>query len=346
MDIVLLIVGVIFAIVGGALIWKQLQALIYFSPVEGKVIAIERRTTPAKGSKKQGGPMYYPVIEYIGSGNIKTLTGSMGSSRPMHEIGESVTVLYSKVKNEARLKSMATMIMGLIFFLAGIGLCYLFIQIFTFSYFSMAAYAAGGIFIVYKGRQALKKRDINSLDELKESFRNTEMKTRKGIEPEEPVRIYDPAELTEDISRQSKGLKYAGPVFTVVGLLVMALGVYLGMERADFLETALTADGEVIKLIERRSDDSYVYYPVVEFKLPGSSDVLSFEHDAGSNPPSYSVGEQVQVLYEPGNPRNAIIDAGLFNWFAPGLASILGLIFASVGISSIRQWMKQKKLRA
>lgn len=346
MDIVLLIVGVIFALVGGVLIWKQLQALIYFSPVEGKVVAIEKRTTPAKGSKKQGGPMYYPVIEYIGSGNIKTLTGSIGSSRPMHEIGERVTVLYSRKKDEARLKSMVTLVMGLFFGLAGLGLCYLFIQVFTFSYFSMAAYAVGGILLVNSGRKALKKRDINSLDELKESFRNTEMKTSKGAGPEETVRIYDPAELTEDIREQSKGLKYVGPVFTVVGLLAIALGVYLGMERADFLETALNADGTVIKLHERRSDDSYVYYPVVEFKLPGSDDVLSFEHDSGSNPPSYRVGEQVQVLYNPRNPRNAIIDAGLFNWFGPGIASVLGLIFVAVGISSIKQWIKHKKLKA
>ncbi len=345
MDIVLLIVGVIFTLVGSALIWKQLQALIYFSPVEGKVVAIEKRTTPARGSKKQGGPMYYPVIEYIGSGNIKTLTGSTGSSRPMHEIGESVTVLYSRKKDEARLKSMVPLVMGLFFGLTGLGLCYLFIQIFTFSYFSMAVYAVVGILIMNGGRKALKKRDINSLDELKESFRNTEMKTRKGVGPEEPVRIYDPAELTENISKQSKGLKYVGPVFTVVGLLAIALAIYLGLERADFLETALTADGEVIKLNERRSDDSYVYYPVVEFKLPGSYDVLSFEHDAGSNPPSYRVGEQVQVLYDPRNPQNAIIDAGLFNWFAPGIASIMGLIFASVGISSIKQWRKFKKLK-
>jgi hypothetical protein len=344
MDIVLLIVGVIFAVLGAALVWNQLQALIYFSPVDGKVVALEKRITPATDTKKQGGPMYYPVIEYIGSGNKKEFRGNTGSSRPTYEIGETVTVLYSRKKDEARLKSMVPILLGLFFVLTGVGLCYLFIQIFTFSYFSMAIYAIGGIFIVNSGRKALKKRDINSIDELKESFRNTQMKTRKGTEIEQPFRIYDPAELDRDIAKQSKGLKYAGPVFTALGILAITFAVYLGMERANFLETALKTDGKVIELIESRSDDSYVYYPRVEFSLTGTDRVISFRHESGSNPPSYKVGEKVQVLYDPENPHDAIIDGGLMNWLATGLVAGFGILFTFAGITSVKQWMKHKRV--
>lgn len=346
MNIALLVVGLVFALVGAALIWHQLQALFYFKPVEGKVIAIEKRTTPASGSKKQGGPMYYPVVEYIGSGNIKTLRGSTGSGWPTHDIGDKVTVLYSKSRNEARLKSMVPIVVGLIFGGVGIVLCYFFVTTFTFSYFSLALYGAMGAAIVIQGRRALKKRDISSFDELKEAFRNTEMKTRKGTGIEESNRIYDRNELAAHMRQDSGALKIVGPVFTVVGILVLGLGVYLGMKRADFLERALPADGEVIRLDERRSDDSYVYYPIVEFKVPGSYDVLTFSHDSGSNPPSYAVGEQVVVLYDPQNPKNAIIDAGLFNWMGTGLATLLGVIFTGAGISVIFHWHKYKKLPA
>lgn len=191
--------------------------------------------------------------------------------------------------------------------------------------------------------KALKKRDISSLDELKESFRNTNMKTSEGIKPEQKVLIESSEDLELDRAKQTKALKYVGPVFTIVGLVTMALAVYLGIQRSQFLESALQADGEVTQLNRKRSDDSYVYYPVVEFKLPGSYDVLSFEHESGSNPPSYAIGEQVVVLYDPDNPHSAIIDAGIMNWFGTGIAGILGTVFSLAGIGSVRKWLKYKK---
>lgn len=342
MEIGLLFGSIIFLLVGFVLFWRQLEALLYFKKVRGKVVALEKRGTPARGSKKEGGPMYYPVIEYIAWGNQKTFTGSMGTSSPMYQIGDEVDVLYSRKKDEARLKSYIPLVMGLIFSGAGALMFFWFISIFTFSLFSIGIAAVVGIYLIVHMRRALKKRDISSLDELKESFRNTDMKTRRGTDPEQKELITTKDELQQDLSRNSKKLKYVGPIFTVVGAGVLALGIYLGMERADFLETALEASGEVIRLKEKRSDDSYVYYPVVRYKLPGTDRQLIFEHDSGSNPPSYQVGENVRVLYDPQDPNQAIIDAGIFNWMGPGIATLLGGIFALVGISSTRYYFKNR----
>lgn len=344
MSIILLFAGIIFALAGGALFWSQLQALLFFDKTDGEVIAIEKRTTPPRNSKKEGGPMYYPVIEYIGKGNKLTFTGSTGSGWPAYDIGEQVKVLYSYQKKEARLKSMTPLVAGTIFTLIGIGLCYFFFATYTFSVFSTAAYAVVGFLIITKSRKALQKRDINSFDELKESFRNTEMKTRKGIRPEQSQRINDPSELGREVTKQQPGMKYVGPVFTLVGLAAIGLSIYLGMQRAEFLEKALKADGKVIELIESRSDDSYVYYPRVEFNLPETDRVLTFRHESGSNPPSYRIGESVSVLYDPQNPQNAIIDAGLFNWMGAGLSSMLGILFAAAGLSIIKNRRKYRKL--
>ncbi|MGK7369289.1 MAG: DUF3592 domain-containing protein [Candidatus Halalkalibacterium sp. M3_1C_030] len=344
MDIILLLAGIIFAFAGGALIWSQLQALLFFDKTDGEVIAIEKKTTPPRDSKKEGGPMYYPVIEYIGKGNKLTFTGSTGSSWPAYDIGDQVKVLYSYQKKEARLKSMTPFVVGLIFSLIGIALCYFFIVNYTFSVFSTAAYAVVGFLLITKVRKALQKRDINSIDELKESFRNTEMKTRKGTQPEQSQRISDPAELSRQVIKRQPAMKYVGPVFTLAGLSVIALSIYLGMQRAEFLGTALKANGKVIELIESRSDDSYVYYPRVEFSLAETDRVFTFRHESGSNPPSYSVGESVSVLYDPQNPQNAIIDAGIFNWTGTGLASILGILFTAAGVSTLKNWFKYKKL--
>lgn len=344
MDIILLLVGVLFVFAGGALIWTQLKALLFFDKTDGKVIAMEKRTTPAGNSKKEGGPMYYPVIEYIGKGNILTFTAKTGSGRPAYEIGEKVDVLYSYDKKDARLKSMVPIIAGLIFALVGLALIYFFVVTFTFSVFSAVIYVAVGGLIISRVKKALKKRDIHSFDELKESFRNTEMKTKRGTEPEQNLRIHDQDELNREVYKKSKGLKFAGPVFALVGLGIIGLAVYLGLERAEFLETAVGTSGKVTELIETRSDDSYVYYPMVEFTVPGTERVVNFRHDSGSNPPSYRVGEVVSVLYDPQNPTDAIIDGGIFNWMATALSSLLGVVFTAAGFSSFKHWRKQKKL--
>ena len=344
MDIILLLVGVLFTFAGGALIWTQLKALLFFNKTDGKVIALEKRTTPAGNSKKEGGPMYYPVIEYIGKGNILTFTAKTGSGWPAYEIGEKVKVLYSFDKKEARLKSMVPVIAGLIFTLVGLALIYFFFVTFTFSVFSAIIYIVVGGLIISRVKKALKKRDIHSFDELKESLRNTEMKTKRGTEPEQNLRIHDQNELNREVYNKSKELKYAGPVFTLVGLATIGLAVYLGLERAEFLETAVAASGKVTELIETRSDDSYVYYPMVEFTVPGSDRVVTFRHDSGSNPPAYRVGEVVSVLYDPQNPAEAIIDGGLLNWMATALTSLLGFVFTAAGITTFNHRRKQKKL--
>lgn len=344
MDIILLPVGIIFAFAGIVLLWTQLYALFNYNRAMGKVIAIERRTTPAGNSSREGGPMYYPVVEYIGKGNKLTFTGNMGSSWPAYEIGEEVKVLFSSDKKDARLKSAVPLFIGLIFAVIGLGMCYYFIISFSFSLFSTAIYTIGGFLIIRQVKRGLKTRDINSFDELKESFRNTEMKTKRGTEPEQSIRIHNPEELSREVFKKSKGVKFVGPAFTLIGLAVVGLSIYLGMERADFLETAATATGEVTDLIESRSDDSYVYYPMVEFNVPGSNQAITFRHDSGSNPPSYSIGEVVSVLYDPQNPYDAIIDGGLFNWFATGLTSLLGIIFTGVGITSVISWRKYKRI--
>ena len=344
MEIGLLFGGCIFSLIGGALIWQQLSALLYFSKTTGTVVALEKRTTPASGSKKKGGPMYYPVIEYIAKGNKKSFTGSMGVSWPYYEIGEEVKVLYSVKKDQARIKSMIPFVMGIIFGGVGVALCIAFFNTFSFSFFSTGFSVFIGFMIIRGIWKALKKRDISSWDELKESFRNTKMKTKEGIKPEQTLVINSAEELDLDKAKKTKTLKYVGPIFTLVGIAVLALGIYLGIERKNFLETALSTDGEVVELNRKRSDDSYVYYPVVEFSPPGSTNTLTFEHDSGSNPPSYSVGESVEVLYDPQNPNEAIIDAGLMNWFGTGIASFLGLIFTLVGVSSVRRWSKYRKV--
>lgn len=73
------------------------------------------------------------------------------------------------------------------------------------------------------------------------------------------------------------------------------------------------------------------YYPIVRYQPPGRDAPVEFQHDAGSSSPAYRGGAAVTVLYAPGDPSEAIIDAGLMNWFGAGLMILMGGAFTVFG---------------
>lgn len=340
MEIIFLLVGLLFGFLGIYIIWDHIHFLGTAHTVTGTVVALEKRSTPSRGSKKPGGPMYYPVINYVADGSAREFTSKYGMGLPQYDLGTTVPVAYSRKRDEARIKQKMPFIGGGILASVGVVLCVLFFNIFQFTAWSWAVAAVVTLGILISARNKLHSHDISTLDELQEAFRNTDMKTSRGTEPEEIELISDKEKLHRNIYRASKPVRWIGPIFTAVGIAAVVLGVYLGKQRAEFLESAHRSQGEVVSLNSKSSDDGYVYYPVVRYAPSGSSNTISFEHETGSNPPSYSVGERVEVLYHPEDPSHAIIDSGFMNWFGPGIIMILGVLFSAAGIYTISHWRK------
>ena len=343
MDIVFLLVGLLFALVGAYMVWEHLGFRKSARSVPGTVVAMEKRTTPEDASRKRGGPIYYPVIEYHAEGKTGTFTSRYGMSLPPYEIGERVDVLYSRKHNSARIQNTAPYIAGGIFTIIGIVLCIVFFNIFDWSMWAMGTSLLVLAGITYSLLRKARKHDVNTLDELLEAFRNTNMKTSRGTDPEHIERIESLESLQTDLYQRSNSMKWLGPLLSVVGVGLVVLGLYLGKQRAVFLDSAMSTTGEVVKLNSRSTDDGYVYYPVVRFTAPQTGRSVTFEHESGSRPPSYRVGEQVTVLYLPDRPERAIIDGGIMNWFGSGLSLLLGLVLATGGIYSYLHWSRLRK---
>ena len=52
-----------------------------------------------------------------------------------------------------------------------------------------------------------------------------------------------------------------------------------------------------------------------------------------SNPPRFKVGQDINVLYEPGNPNKAYINNWMSLYFLPALLGGLGVLFGGVGVA-------------
>jgi hypothetical protein len=329
MEILFFLIGSFVFGLGVYMIYDHIQYVRMALETTGKVAGFEVSRS-SKGSK-----IYQPIIEsYFGD-----FTGRYGSSHTSYVIGQEVEVIYIAGKTP-RLKSKVPFFTGLFLMIFGAIFCGVFFMAFSFSIWNMLYSLGVFLLIAMSIRRALKAKGIDSVVELTEVVKTYKKKEEANIEV-----IREPAQMQEITTKQSDNLKFVGPIFTVAGIGVVALGIYLGIERYHFLEEAIPASGVVVELDERSSDDGYSYYPIVEYSPAGSFDAIQFTHDVGSNPASYRRGELVDVLHLPDSPETAIIDKGLFNWTTSIFVVLFGLLFACVGVwMTISAFRKRKKI--
>ncbi|TAF09590.1 MAG: DUF3592 domain-containing protein [Nostocales cyanobacterium] len=119
-------------------------------------------------------------------------------------------------------------------------------------------------------------------------------------------------------------LSFWGSVFSIFSIK----GV---MDAYSFLTTAIPAQGTVIQLLKssstkpKQSIKYYNYRLLVEFTTKQRKPT-KFGSNASNNPPAYTKGPQVEILYDPENPQSAIINS----W-----GEIWGGLTIATGVSSV-----------
>jgi uncharacterized Tic20 family protein len=85
-----------------------------------------------------------------------------------------------------------------------------------------------------------------------------------------------------------------------------------------------------LEIVERRTSDGTMYYPVYSFV-----DIYGTEHKiyskSGSYPPRYEVGDPISILYDPENPKEIKMDSFVSLWMGTIVAGVLGIIPFLIG---------------
>lgn len=129
-------------------------------------------------------------------------------------------------------------------------------------------------------------------------------------------------------------------LFLIVGLGLMGLSFYLYQDTRAFLSEAATAQGEIIDFEvreDRTNNDGRVdssYHPVIRFDTQEGSEI-TFTSSSGSGSPSYDIGEKVEVLYSPSEPRSAKINGFFSLWGGALISGLLGVAFFFSATGSI-----------
>jgi hypothetical protein len=127
------------------------------------------------------------------------------------------------------------------------------------------------------------------------------------------------------------------PMFSLVGALLVVVGLFFFIRTRNFLGKALEVKGTVIQMVYRQnssadSNSGGGYAPVYQFETADKQQIIK-QDGLATNPPRYQVGDTIDILYDPGNPQKAYVNRWMNLYFVPALLGGLGLIFGGVAIA-------------
>jgi hypothetical protein len=331
MEIVLLIVGLIFAACGMAVVLSEARARRGSQEAPARVIGF------ATGKGASDGPSYRAVAELVGvDGRTRYVEASVGSSSPLCAVGDTVTVLlHPDDADRVAIKSALSYVLGIVFALLGAGACVAFFALFRLNTFSIASASAVVAVAAYKLRGTVREQPM-SLKAWRE-YKDKALRPRVFTEETKgEIAWADPALLDAAARKQQKANRFGIPLLFLAGAGLLLLGGHLYRRTEAFLAKAVHAPGVVVDLERRHSSDGAdTFAPVVEFEHEGRR--FRFADSVSSRPASYRAGDRVGVLYDPANPRDARIDRGRWNRAIPIFVGCFGLLFCAAGLLVVKK---------
>jgi hypothetical protein len=333
-EIAFLLVGLVLAALGVAILISEVRARNGASPVSGEVVGYSTGK-----SRASGGIAYYPVAQYVGiDGVTRYIEGSVGSSSPLGLVGDAVTVLvHPDDPEKAVLKSSLTYLMGGVLAAMGLGSCIVFFATFQATSWSIAGAVGVVALAAYKMRGLLRDKPLSA--EAWQKYKDENFRPRIFTEATKAsIAWADPAALQNAVAVQRKASRFAIPILVLAGVGLLFLGAHLYRTTSAFLERAIHVPGVVAQMVTNHSSDGdNTYAPVVEFEHEGRK--YKFKDSVSSNPPSYRTGQSVVVLCDPARPTDARIDRGRWNKAIPLFVAAGGALFFAAGLWVLKRQM-------
>jgi hypothetical protein len=333
MEIVFLIIGLPLLAIGWGFIASEVQARRGKDPVQARVIGFSVGKT-----NNPNMPSFHTVAEYMGrSGKKYYVEGAVGSSVPLHAVGQGVTVLTNpRDPEQAALKSPLAYALGGVLASLGLAAVGLFWLTFSFSILSLvtAAVILGGLGV--KIRSAWRTESISL--EAWQAYKKKALAIRVFTEDSMDQIVWaDPIRVASAFDSDRRANRFTVPILLVLAFGLLFAGYYFYEKTERFVRSADQAVGTVVDLHARDSNDgSYTYAAVVEYRDQRGAN-FKFVDSFSSSPPSYHTGETVHVLFSRENPKEAQIDRGIANYWVTALFGGLGALFLLMGLHSARK---------
>ncbi|UII34008.1 DUF3592 domain-containing protein [Fulvivirga ulvae] len=110
-------------------------------------------------------------------------------------------------------------------------------------------------------------------------------------------------------------------VFGLVGVIMLGVAIHLYTSNRSFVREA---EQTVAIVVSNPSQ------PVFEYEINGQ--IYTYYSNVESDPPSYSMGEEVPIYVNPSNPNDVLINTFMDRWFLISLLGGMGVIFLGVSM--------------
>lgn len=138
---------------------------------------------------------------------------------------------------------------------------------------------------------------------------------------------------------EKKNAARLGILFLVIGLVAIAIAVWLAHDSIRLEREGLSTDARVLRVTHERGskDNEMRHTAFVEYKVGGQARTLQRSWSSGSGSfwtwPNYHQGERLRVVYLPGDPDTASIDSWAELFVAPIFLTLFGVVFGVVGVA-------------
>jgi hypothetical protein len=148
--------------------------------------------------------------------------------------------------------------------------------------------------------------------------------------------------LEQMMPTPGKGLnvgRLVGGIFMGVGGIMLTIVAFVLYSNYNFSQRAETIKAKLIEYqsYESRNDNgSYttMYTPVFKYEYKGQS--YTHVSTTSSSSREFQIDEMVNVLVDPENPHEILVDSFMDKWFLPLLLGIMGIVFGGLGFIVFR----------
>lgn len=323
--IIFYLIGLVLLISGTFMLVEALMFRAKARRLKGQVLGFE--TT--EGNK---GNYYHPVVHYRDGTKDYLLKTNIGSGSIDYTLNEKVEVLVlGNWHSTARLDAKMYRILGAV--IAIVGAVFLAVAITSFrhaTYKSLGVLAVMLLTIVGIGIGFFLLKQYRLAKEKKFDY-SVHKNGTIGYQPT-PDMIMDQSAI---ISHHTpKGILY---LFMGVGIAVLVGSLYWGYHTYTFIEKAVRVPGVIVAQESHYSDGKTMYSAVIEYIPMTQERPIRYTSSYSSNMPSWQVGDDIYVLYDPQNIKDVMEDEGDLNYLFPMAISLFGLVFIGVAALQLKR---------
>jgi hypothetical protein len=162
------------------------------------------------------------------------------------------------------------------------------------------------------------------------------------------------ASMQSQAVKQEKSGSRLGWVFVAVGVACTGAGAWLAQDAIALQRDGISTEARVARVTQRPTFDSEgaaqtTYTASVQYQAGNDSRTLTRSWSvpvAGHCvSPCYQEGEQLKVIYMPGDPTRAKVHSLSELFMAPAIFGTVGIVFAAFGVLAIRYQRRRERER-